>query len=138
MQSYVRVNPLEYPPLENESWWIVAPNNGNTEFVIPNRAVTACLKNFMDFRKGITYQVFKTNEQGWVDVLAVDTKTESTPIETIVCMPEYIFARYFDAEIFVRGRINFYKTKPNKEFESFIDDFTWQINSPNKDIKFSD
>lgn len=107
-ETYIRLNPVEHPLIKGESWWIVHPNSAGAEFIIPARAITACLKDFMDFKKGTLYSIRNAEEDGWVDVIAVDTLTESNSIEKIICMPQYIFARYFDAEVFVRGINNAY------------------------------
>lgn len=119
--SYIKINTLEYPPKEGESWWVVHPNSGVTDFVIPESAVTACTKDFMDFKKGVIYKVQKSNFVGWICVLVVDKLEDpANHKEIVVDMPEYIFARYFDAEVFVCGRAK-ENTLISKNFTSFID-----------------
>ena len=112
--SYIKINTLEYPPKEGESWWVVHPNSGVTDFVIPEGAVTACTKDFMDFKTGVIYKVQKSDFVGWICVLVVDKLEDPAKYkEIVVDMPEYIFARYFDAEIFVRGRKKVYNILPS-------------------------
>ena len=84
---------MDFPLVPGEGWWIVHPNNGIVEFRLPLGAVTVCLDDLLAFKRGVLYKVLK-NENGWITVASM---------EGIYEMPQYIFARYFDAEVFVRG-----------------------------------
>lgn len=88
-----KITQEDYPLMPGESWWIVNPNSGGSEFVLPLGASTACLLSLLDFKPGIVYSVH-TDSDGWVCV---------TNKDHVVEMPQYLFARYFDAEVFVRG-----------------------------------
>lgn len=91
----IRVDPNSEPLKKGESWWIVHPNDGYTEFVVPSNSISFCRETFGVFKKGITYSVVgDKSESGWITLA---TKSD------IVEMPYYVFARYFDAEAFVRN-----------------------------------
>lgn len=95
--NVIRLNPQDYPLKQGESWWVVSPNNGNAEFVAPPGAITVCLKGFLGFDGGMIYPVLNNdNNNGWI---TLGCRNE------IVEMPYYVFARFFDAEAFVRGRV---------------------------------
>jgi hypothetical protein len=93
----IRLDPQDHPLNKGESWWIVNPNNGNAEFVAPSGAITVCLECFLTFEEGYVYPVLNNDtNNGWITLGCHSV---------IVEMPYYVFARYFDAEAFVRGRI---------------------------------
>lgn len=94
MVDFVRIEAKDYPLAKGESWWIVHPNSKGGEFLIPNSACTACLKDLLSFKKGIIYNVFPSTSDGWVCVSCTENMVE---------LPQYLFRRHFDAEIFVRG-----------------------------------
>lgn len=94
MLDYKKIDPMDYPLEKNESWWIVHPNSKGGEFIIPNSACTACLGDLLDFKKGTLYRIFPAQQEGWVCVATMKNMVE---------LPQYLFARHFDAEIFVRG-----------------------------------
>jgi hypothetical protein len=86
---------MSFPLLKGESWWVVHPNQKGTEFRVPSGAVTVCIDSFLSFSKNIVYTILGDDpHNGWVTVKSL---TE------IIEMPYYVFARYFDAEAFVRG-----------------------------------
>ena len=87
------IEPTEFPIKEGESWWVVHPNLKGCNFKIPQEAVTCCLKDFQIFQRNLLYKVSKYIS-GWVAV---------SEGRDLYAMPEYVFARYFDAEIFVQG-----------------------------------
>ena len=90
-----RIDPMEFPLQEGESWWVVHPNSPNTEFKIPAGGITVCIQDFMGFVKNIAYTILgDDSHNGWV---TVQSSYE------IVEMPYYVFARYFDAQAFIRG-----------------------------------
>ncbi|MHA2069414.1 MAG: hypothetical protein ACXABY_34060 [Candidatus Thorarchaeota archaeon] len=89
----VVIKPEEYPREKNESWYVVHPNAKGCQFRIPVDAVTACTADLHECRKNTAYPIFQPNI-GWVGV--------KTTTDWYV-MPEYIFARHFDAEAFVIG-----------------------------------
>ncbi len=94
----VRIDPMEYPLQKGESWWIVHPNIATAEFRVPGGAITVCLKDFRDFQQNVAYSVVAAdNHNGWVTV-ASDSGLHD--------MPQYLFARYFDAEAFVVGTVD--------------------------------
>lgn len=93
----IKLDPHDYPLVEGESWWVCHPNEGNSEFVAPAGAITVCLKGFLDFEGGKVYSILRSDDNsGWI---SLGCSSE------VVEMPYYVFARYFDAEAFVRGRI---------------------------------
>ena len=90
-----KVNPMEYPLKEGESWWVVHPNQKNAEFKVPNGGVTVCTQDFWHFAKNTAYMIVSDDpHNGWITV---------ANSQMLVEMPYYVFARYFDAEAFVRG-----------------------------------
>lgn len=95
---YKEISPSDYPLKPGESWWIIHPNSSGGEFIIPKGAMTICKSDFLDFKKDILYCVSHSNKDGWVEVIVKETQQS-------ICMPQYLFARYFDAEIFIRGGI---------------------------------
>jgi len=85
---------MSYPLEKNESWWVVHPNNSNCEFKVPEGGITLCIGNLLDFRPGTTYQLLNDDSvNGWITIASKNS---------VVRMPYYVFARYFDAECFVR------------------------------------
>ena len=94
MPNLVTVSPEDYPIKKKESWWVVHPNNGNVEFSAPVGAITLCREGFLSFKKGTVYSITSNNEQTGHITL--------TNKEDVVKMPYYVFARFFDAEAFVR------------------------------------
>jgi len=94
----LRVDPMEYPIEKGESWYLVHPNTNGSEFRIPAGAITLCLEDFLDFKKNTVYSVLSAdNHNGWVTVASGSTLYD---------MPQYLFARKFDAEAFVVGRVD--------------------------------
>lgn len=92
---HIRINPEEYPPKNGESWWVVHPNLANCEFRVPIGAVSPCLDSLGPFEKGKAYSVLGCdNHNGWVTLRCKDDLYD---------MPQYLFARHFDAEVFVVG-----------------------------------
>ena len=90
-----RIDPLLYPLKGGESWWLVHPNNSNTEFRVPSGAITVCTNDFLSFSKNVVYTILGDDaHNGWI--------TLQSQME-IVDMPYYVFARYFDAQAFIRG-----------------------------------
>lgn len=87
---------MDYPLQENESWWMISPNDGKLELKIPIGAPAVCTTNLLsNFKKGFAYEVVDVNDdQGWISVMGPNAVVE---------MPRYIFARYFDAIPFIRG-----------------------------------
>ena len=92
--KHVKLDPMNFPMVEGEGWWIVHPNNGSTEFKLPDSAVTVCIDNLEDFKQHTMYRVGLGSNDGWINVFCK---------EGIYEMPQYVFARHFDAEVFVRG-----------------------------------
>lgn len=90
----ITIQPKEHPRKVGESWYVVHPNSRGCEFRIPYGAVTGCLEDFQKCKQGVLYSVLSTGNSGWVAVKTADVIYE---------MPEYVFARYFDAEAFVVG-----------------------------------
>lgn len=88
-----KITQEDYPLMAGESWWIVNPNSGGAEFIVPKDASTACMLPILEFKPGTIYGVH-IEDDGWVCVKNQDHVVE---------MPQYLFARHFDAEIFVRG-----------------------------------
>ncbi len=106
---YQKIDPIEYPLKDKESWWIVHPNSKGGEFIVPDSACTACLQDIFDFKKGTIYRVFPAQREGYVCVSSSSYMLE---------MPQYLFGRHFDAEIFVRG------TPTQNEIETVLSPFT--------------
>lgn len=93
-----KITPDKIPPNQGESWWIVHPNNGNVVFYAPIGSVTMCIEAFMSFQQGKIYEIVDNNEsKGYISL---------ANSEEIVEMPYYLFARYFDAEVFVTSAAN--------------------------------
>ena len=91
----ITLNPINYPLEKGESWYVVHPNQQNVEFRVPEGAVTLCTSSLLDFQTGRTYEIYHNDpNNGWLSVMSK---------ERMVKMPYYVFARYFDAECFVRG-----------------------------------
>lgn len=91
----VRISPGSYPIKKGETWWIVHPNTSGCEFRIPMGGMTLCTLDIEVFQKNTVYPVLSAdNHNGWVSVGACGTIYE---------MPQYLFARHFDAEAFVVG-----------------------------------
>ena len=93
--KFIKIDPLDYPIQKDESWWIVHPNKGKSEFYVPKGAITVCIKEFLDFSEGTAYRIVSSDYNN--GYLVVESK------ESMVEMPQYLFARHFDAECFVRG-----------------------------------
>ncbi len=119
----IKIDPIQYPKTTEESWWIVHPNNASCEFRIPSGAVTVCTKDLLEiFKKNMAYNVISAdNHNGWVVVEGGGDLYE---------MPQYLFARHFDAESFVIGSarpedlekarpFNYRPTLPHKPVEEF-------------------
>jgi hypothetical protein len=91
----IRIDPLEFPLQNGESWWVVHPNIKTAEFRIPAGAITVCTEDLLVFKKGIVYSVISADyHNGWVTVSSEDALYD---------MPQYLFSRKFDAEAFVIG-----------------------------------
>lgn len=92
---YRVINQNEFPRAEGESWWIVDPNNKFCEFKAPVGAWPVCLKGFNEFAFGTAYQIVANDShRGTISLLASEDVYE---------LPYYVFARYFDAEAFIRN-----------------------------------
>jgi hypothetical protein len=94
----IKIDPNDYPLQEGESWWIVHPNYGKCQFKVPVGAICACLNKFLGiFHPMSIYTVTHVDDdKGWI---TVGTKG------TLVEMPRYVFARYFDANQFIVGNM---------------------------------
>lgn len=93
--KYLKISPGAHPIQPGESWWVVHPNMGNVEFCVPTGACAICTKPLYHFEQGTVYEATEVNNQtGWITIRSTDWIAE---------MPFYVFARYFDAEAFVRG-----------------------------------
>jgi len=104
-----RIDSMDFPPNNGESWWIVHPNCNTANFRIPSGACTLCLNDFLDFKKNTVYSVISAdNHNGWVTVVCANT---------IYDMPQYLFARNFDAESFVVGNITAEEIERSKVFD---------------------
>ncbi len=101
----IEIDPHDYPIRKGESWWLVHPNTKNSEFFVPSGAIAFCKRAFIagDFKANTVYTVTgnKPNE-GYLTVMSKSS---------VVTMPYYVFARYFDAEAFVRGRFPLNETE---------------------------
>jgi len=95
-QEYVCIEPEEFPIKEGESWWVVHPNQSTCVFKAPVTAMAFCLQDLRDlFKSGTVYTIVKNDEHGgWITLRSGVRYIE---------MPYYVFARYFDAEAFIRG-----------------------------------
>jgi hypothetical protein len=90
----ITIRPEDHPPMKGESWWIVHPNSKD-KFTLPTGAVTLCVENFLSFKELTAYPVTNENvDSGWINVQCD---------ETVYCMPEYLFKRYFDVALFVES-----------------------------------
>lgn len=96
MPRRVVISPKDMPPMAGESWWIVHPNNGNVIFSAPVGAVTVCIYDYRAFCKDVAYTITDNDELN----ARISIKCEQH--DEVVEMPYYLFARYFDAEAFVR------------------------------------
>lgn len=95
MKRYTRIDPMEFPLRSSESWWVVHPNNSRCSFRIPSGAITVCIESFLVFIQNVVYRVVgEDSHNGWV---TVENNGD------LYDMPQYLFARYFDAEAFVIG-----------------------------------
>ena len=105
-----RIDPMEYPIKKGESWWVVHPNIRTAEFRIPSGAITCCIEDFLSiFEKGCVYSIVSTDSHnGWVTVAGG---------KELYDMPQYIFARYFDAEAFVVGMMTVEEQAEAKPFD---------------------
>jgi hypothetical protein len=101
MKSIV-IEPSHFPLEDNETWFVVNPNNAECTFHVPDNSQCVCIKDFLCFVTGTLYTVV-SHENGWLTV---------SSMETIIKMPEYLYARHFDAETYVKNR-NSYQ-KPNQ------------------------
>jgi hypothetical protein len=90
-----KIEQSDYPLAKGESWWIVNPNSSGGEFIVPDGGATACMLNLLDFKVGTVYRV-NIETEGWVSVINQDHVVE---------MPQYLFARHFDAEVFIKGPV---------------------------------
>lgn len=118
-----RIDPMTYPLKKGESWWIVHPNIATAEFRVPMGAITICTQNFVPFEQNMVYSILGVdNHSGWITLCCGDV---------VYDMPQYVFARYFDAEAFVVGRATpeelekakpfDYKPTVPKKLEEFVD-----------------
>jgi len=110
MMRRTRINPSDFPPFKGESWWIVHPNTSGAEFRIPIGAMTVCKEDFMGvFKQNTAYNILGTdNHNGWVSVESLGD---------IYDMPQYLFSRYFDAEVFVVGKVDPVEIEKAKVFD---------------------
>lgn len=93
--KHLKIDLGKYPRKTGEVWWIVHPNVRGAEFRVPLGAVTVCTKDFEVFSKNTAYSIVGCdNNSGWITVSSG---------QDLYDMPQYIFARYFDAEVFVIG-----------------------------------
>lgn len=92
----IKIDPIDFPIRPGEPWYIVHPNNAKCEFRVPSGAITVCTMDFLDvFKQNVAYNVISAdNHNGWVVVEGGGDLYE---------MPQYLFARHFDAEAFVIG-----------------------------------
>ena len=118
--NFIVINPQEEPMRKGESWWIVHPNIKAAEFKVPHNASALCTKEYRSFKEGTVYSIVSCdNNNGWI---MIQSLTE------LVKMPHYVFARYFDAEAFVKHVAMSGNThepilplKPKKQLELFSD-----------------
>jgi len=135
----LNVDPLKYPRDKGESWWIVHPNYSKCEFKIPEGGAAICIVPFLHFKHGVAYSIVDNDENnGW---LSIDSSAFTTR------MPYYIFARYFDAEAFIRGTVgdpreldravpfNYQSTVPFKASDIKIE---YDDNMPKDEIQMRD
>lgn len=119
------ISPEKNPRKKGESWYVVHPNAKGCRFSIPYMAVTVCTEDLVECRKNTVYPVFAEGDLGWVMV-------RTTTADYV--MPEYVFARHFDAEAFVIGAaptpeelegakpFSYRSTVPKKQLELFEDE----------------
>jgi len=91
---------VDYPMIPGqERWFYVDPNNSYCEFSVPQNAAAVCVQPLLQkFEVNKAYQISDYDrENGWVSVWA-----GSETGDDVYRMPLYVFARYFDAEAFVR------------------------------------
>lgn len=104
-----RINPEEYPPKNGESWWVVHPNRNGCEFRVPMGAVSPCCSSIGPFEIQKAYSVISCdNHNGWVTLRCGDDLYD---------MPQYLFARHFDAEAFVVGTASPEELEKAKPFD---------------------
>lgn len=107
----IKIDPRAYPKDNDESWWIVHPNTAGCEFRLPAGAVTVCIKDLLldVFRQNVAYNVISTdNHNGWI---VVEHNGD------LYDMPQYLFARHFDAESFVVGTATSVELEKAKPFD---------------------
>jgi hypothetical protein len=95
--AYLKIDPMDYPLVEGEQWWVVHPNDATCELkIVPGSPAVCKTKGIEAFDIGTAYRVASVDEHsGWISILK----------DNMVCeMPLYIFARFFDATAFVRIR----------------------------------
>ena len=100
--KYNRLNPSDFPMDRKETWWIVDLNMPSCEFWAPPGAMAFCIKDLTiplereeTFNEGTLYSICSNDKElGFITVRT---------LEELVEMPYYVFARYFDAESFIRG-----------------------------------
>lgn len=92
--NYIVIDPKDYPLLQEENWFIVDPNNIECKFEIPEGSFCCCTKEFRGFSEGTLYLISQ-HSMGWITVVS--------PRE-VVKMPEYLYARHFDAETYVKNK----------------------------------
>lgn len=94
--TMIKIDPMDHPLLMGESWWVVHPNDGKAELRIPIGAPAVCKEPFVEkFTRNVPYRIVDVNDaHGWVSVEGKD--------RTIVEMPRYVFARYFDAVAYIK------------------------------------
>jgi hypothetical protein len=92
-----RIDPLKYPLKNGESWWVVHPNDSRCKFKLPSGAITVCQQELECFVPNTAYRVVSSdNHNGWVTVEGEGNLYD---------MPQYLFARCFDAEAYVIGTV---------------------------------
>ena len=100
MKHYV-ITMDEHPIRPGEEYFIVHPNNAECVLSFPEGTQTMCTKDLRLFEEGTLY-VVTGHTFGWVTVACS---------KEVVKMPEYVYARHFDAETFVVNRNFQYPTK---------------------------
>jgi hypothetical protein len=103
--TITKIDPMDYPLMIGESWWIIHPNSSEAEICIPIGAPAVCKADFADvFKKNSPYRIVNVDDHnGWVSIAAPDN--------TVVEMPRYVFARYFDAVAYIKDS----KRRSNEE-----------------------
>ena len=100
--SYIKLDPMNYPLLLDENWWVIHPNNGDYELKIPVGAPAVCKLAFpgtgpesKSFKVAVPYRILSMDDhEGWILISAGGND--------IYEMPQYVFARHFDIVAFVR------------------------------------